>query len=80
MGNMIDFGLQKEVPTRDLILELLDFVDDVVDELGSREQINYVHNILREGTGAAKQLAVFEKTNDLTKVVDMITDSFTKGL
>jgi carboxylate-amine ligase len=80
MGNMIDFGLQKEVPTRDLILELLDFVDDVVDELGSREQINYVHTILREGTGAAKQLAVFEKTNDLTKVVDLITDEFTKGL
>lgn len=80
MGNMIDFGLQKEVPTSELILELLEFIDDVVDELGSREQINFVHNILREGTGAAKQLAVFEKTNDLTKVVDMITDSFTKGL
>jgi carboxylate-amine ligase len=42
-----------------LILEL-DFVDDVVDELGSREQINYVHQILKNGTGAAKQLAVFE--------------------
>ncbi len=32
-GKMIDFGKQKEVPTRDLILELLDFVDDVIDEL-----------------------------------------------
>jgi carboxylate-amine ligase len=42
-----------------LILELLDFVDDVVDELGNREQIN-VHQILKNGTGAAKQLAVFE--------------------
>ena len=80
MGDMIDFGLQKEVPTRDLILELLDFVDDVVDELGSREQINYVHNILRDGTGAAKQLAVFEQTQDLTKVVDLITSEFTRGL
>jgi carboxylate-amine ligase len=43
-----------------LILELLDFVDDVVDELGSRDQISYVHQILKNGTGAAKQLAVFE--------------------
>ena len=77
---MIDFGLQKEVPTRDLILELLEFIDDVVDELGSRNEINYVHNILSEGTGAAKQLAVYEKTNDLTKVVDLITSEFTKGL
>lgn len=79
-GNMIDFGLQKEVETKGLILELLDFVDDVVDELGSREQINYVHTILREGTGADKQLAVFEQTQDLTKVVDLITSEFTKGL
>jgi hypothetical protein len=47
------------VETRVLILELLDFVDDVVDELGSR-QISYVHQILKNGTGAAKQLAVFE--------------------
>jgi carboxylate-amine ligase len=76
---MIDFGL-KEVETRVLILELLDFVDDVVDELGSRDQISYVHQILKNGTGAAKQLAVFEKTHDITKVVDFITDEFTKGL
>jgi carboxylate-amine ligase len=76
---MIDFGLQKKKETRVLILELLDFVDDVVDELGSRDQ-NYVHQILKNGTGAAKQLAVFEKTHDITKVVDFITDEFTKGL
>jgi len=79
-GNMIDFGLKKEVPTCDLILELLEFIDDVVDELGSRDEINYVHTILRDGTGAAKQLAVFEQTGDLTKVVDFITSEFTKGL
>lgn len=80
MGKMIDFGLQQEVTTKDLILELLEFIDDVVDELGSRDEINYVHNILRDGTGAAKQLAIFEKTQDLTKVVDFITSEFTKGL
>jgi carboxylate-amine ligase len=51
-----------------------------VDELLGSEQINYVHQILKNGTGAAKQLAVFEKTNDITKVVDFITDEFTKGL
>jgi len=60
-----------------LIIELLEFIDDVVDELGSRDQINYVHTIMNEGTGADKQLAVFEATQDLTKVVDMITSEFT---
>ncbi|MNE46325.1 Glutamate--cysteine ligase [compost metagenome] len=77
---MIDFGLQKEVETRLLILELLEFIDDVVDELGSREDINLVHEILKNGTGADKQLAVFQETNDLSKVVDFITGEFTKGL
>jgi len=79
-NHMIDFGLQKEVETKALICELLDFIDDVVDELGSREQINYVHQIMKNGTGADKQLAVFNQTNDLTKVVDFITSEFTKGL
>ena len=79
-NNMIDFGLQKEVETKMLILELLEFIDDVVDELGSREDINYVHEILKNGTGADKQLAVFQETNNLSKVVDFITSEFTKGL
>jgi carboxylate-amine ligase len=79
-GKMIDFGLKEEVETRLLLQELLDFIDDVVDELGSREEINYIHTIMKEGTGADKQLAIFEQTQDLTKVVDMITSEFTKGL
>ena len=79
-GSMIDFGLQKEVETKMLIVELLEFIDDVVDELGSREKINYVYKILKYGTGADKQLKIFEKTNDLTKVVDFITSQFTKGI
>ena len=79
-GHMIDFGLHKEVETKMLIVELLEFIDDVVDELGSREKINYVYEIMKNGTGADKQLAVFEATNDLTKVVDFITSEFSKGL
>ena len=55
-GKMIDFGKQKEVPARDLILELLDFVDDVVDELGSRKEIEHIHTILERGTSAEEQL------------------------
>lgn len=79
-GNMIDFGLKAELETKCLIMELLEFIEDVVDELGSREEINYVHTILNEGTGADKQLAIFNQTRDLTQVVDMITREFTKGL
>lgn len=71
-GKLIDFGKRKEVPFRDLMMEYLEFIDDVVDELGSRPYINYVHQILQEGTGADRQLRVFRETNDLKAVVDYI--------
>jgi carboxylate-amine ligase len=79
-GKLIDFGKQTEVPLRDLILEYLDFVDDVVDELDSREEINYVHKILEMGTGADRQLRVFQETGDLKKVVDYIIEETEVGV
>src|SRR5712675_1657764 len=69
-GKLIDFGKQTEVPARDLIREYLEFVDDVADELDSREELNYIHEILNSGTGADRQLREFRETGDLKKVVD----------
>ncbi|MBX9692632.1 MAG: carboxylate-amine ligase [Cyanobacteria bacterium] len=69
-GKLIDFGKREEVPARELILELLEFVDDVVDELNSREEINHIHKILEEGTSAHRQKEVFARTGDLKQVVD----------
>ena len=79
-SNMIDFGKEKEVNTRVLIYELLDFVDDVVPHLGSQHAINHVHKMLEEGTGADRQLKVFEETKNLEKVVDYIHSQFLSGL
>ena len=79
-SNMIDFGKEKEVNTRVLIYELLDFVDDVIPHLGSQHAINHVHKMLEEGTGADRQLKVFEETKNLEKVVDYIHSQFLSGL
>ncbi|HUE67852.1 MAG TPA: carboxylate-amine ligase [Candidatus Acidoferrum sp.] len=73
-GKLIDFGKQAEVPMRQLAVELVDFVDDVVDELGSRSAVDYVHTILRDGTSADRQLAVFSATGDTHAVVDMLAN------
>jgi carboxylate-amine ligase len=73
-GKMIDFGKQKEVPTRDLVLELLDFVDDVLDDLGSRKEVEHIHTILERGTSAEEQLRVYSETNDLKAVVDRLME------
>lgn len=79
-GALIDFGKESEVPTHHLVCELLDFVDDVVDDLGSRNDINYIKNILVHGTGADRQLAVFKQTGDLRNVVDYIISETNQGL
>jgi carboxylate-amine ligase len=79
-GKMIDFGKEEEVNTIDLINELLDFVDDVVPQLGSTHFIKTVSGIMKNGTGAERQLRVFEKAQSLEDVVDFIHDSFLIGL
>jgi glutamate---cysteine ligase / carboxylate-amine ligase len=79
-GKLIDFGKRTEVPVRDLIYEYLHFVDDVVDELGSRREMNYIHRILEMGSGAERQLRVFRATGDLKKVVDYIIEETECGI
>ena len=78
-GQLIDFGKEEEVNTRVLIYELLDFIDDVVDPLGSRHAVNYVSKLLEEGTGADRQLQVFEQSKSLVSVVDYIHTQFLAG-
>jgi carboxylate-amine ligase len=78
-GYLIDFGKEEEINTRVLIYELLDFVDDVVDELGSRDRLAYVHQILEKGTGADRQLAVYEQSRSLRDVAEYVSSQFLTG-
>ena len=81
-GKLIDFGKEIEVPFGELVAEMLEFVDDVVDELGSRHEVfDGVKWILENGTGADRQLRVWEATGgDLKKVVDYICEETSYGL
>jgi glutamate---cysteine ligase / carboxylate-amine ligase len=73
-GKLIDFGKQAEVPMAVLAEELLEFVDDVLDELGSRSALKSIHTIFREGTSAERQLRVYKETDDLQAVVRHIVN------
>lgn len=73
-GKLIDFGRRLEVPMRELAMELLEFIDDVLDDLGSRRELEYVKKILAEGTSADRQLQVYRETGDLRAVVRSIVD------
>jgi carboxylate-amine ligase len=80
-GKLVDFGKETERDEIELIHELVEFVDDVVDELGSRKQIETGINwIIENGSGADRQIAVWEKTRDIRKVVDFICEETVIGL
>ena len=72
-GKLIDFGKEQELPARELIGEMLHwFVDDVLDELGTRREVEYAFRMMRDGTSADRQLATFDRTGDLKAVVDQL--------
>ncbi|MBK6827844.1 MAG: carboxylate-amine ligase [Chitinophagaceae bacterium] len=79
-GQLIDFGKEEEVNTRALLYELLDFLDPVLDHLGSRHRIAYIHKMLENGTGADRQLAAFEKSKNLTDVARYIQQQYLAGI
>jgi glutamate---cysteine ligase / carboxylate-amine ligase len=80
-GKLIDFGKATEQPARALIRELIEwFVDDVLDDLGSRKEVEYAFRILDEGTSADRQLRVFETTGDLKAVVDNLIKETAEGV
>jgi carboxylate-amine ligase len=80
-GKLLDLGKQEELPARDLIREMLDwFIGDVLDELGSRKEVEYAYHILEHGTSADRQLATFERTGDLKAVVDQVVQETSEGV
>ena len=78
-GQMIDLGRRKEAPVRELIEELLELIDDVADELEIRDEIEYVHRIIDEGTSADRQMKVYRETGDLRAVVDHLVAETKEG-
>lgn len=80
-GKLIDFGKQEEVPARDLIREMIEwFIGDVVDELGSRQEVEYAYRILQEGSSADRQLATYQRTGSLQAVVDQLIQETSEGV
>ena len=79
-SKLIDFGKETEVSYSELVDELLDFIKDTTEELGSTNEVNYVHEILKNGTGADRQLKIYEETGDFNAVVDYIVKETKFGL
>src|SRR4051812_32958121 len=79
-GKLIDFGREEEVSTKELLNELLEFVAGEAEQLGSQREMQHIERICREGTGADRQLSVFQRTSDMKAVVDQIVAETYEGL
>ena len=52
----------------------------MVDELGSRAEVEYAYKILAEGTSADRQLRTFQQTGNLHAVVDQLIAETEEGV
>ena len=78
-GDLIDLGQRSEVPMRSLAMELVEWLDDVVDEIGVRREVEHVHTILEQGTSADRQLNVYQETGSLEAVIDHLAEETIAG-
>lgn len=79
----LDFTQGRNVSMRTAIAELLDFVDEVVAELGSRKEISYLRALLEDkrGTGADQQIAVYEESGgNLRRVIRFLREQTMRGV
>src|SRR6266487_1440984 len=79
-GKLIDFGKEAEVEERSLLNELLEFVASEADEFGTHREMAHIERVMREGTGADRQLAAWKHTQDMKAVVDHIVAETYEGL
>jgi carboxylate-amine ligase len=79
-AQMIDFGRSEERPFLDLVHELVEFVDETTSIFGTKDKMERIVHIAKNGTSAHRQLEVYEKTKDLKDVVDWLIAETMRGI
>jgi glutamate---cysteine ligase / carboxylate-amine ligase len=81
-AEVIDFVQDRKLSMRDSINELLDFVNDVIDDLGSRREMDYLRTLLTDpqGTGADRQIATYKQTGRLASVIHLLIQQTMQGV
>ena len=81
-ADIVDFMNGRTLSMRDALHELLDMVEDVVDDLGTRREMNYMRMALDDprGTGADRQIALYNATGSLQAVAQFLMEQTLKGV
>ena len=70
-SKLIDLGSEKKSDLTIYCLKCLIF-EDVVDDLGTREYVENIQFISKEGTSADKQIKIYEEAKSMKDVVDFL--------
>jgi glutamate---cysteine ligase / carboxylate-amine ligase len=81
-AEVVDFVRGLRLPMRQSIHDLLDFVDDVAGDLGSRGEIDYLRNLIEseQGTGADRQMARYRQTGRTDEVMRLLMQQTMQGI
>jgi carboxylate-amine ligase len=86
--SLIDFGKGQLVPFSDLVEEIIGFLEEDAANLGCLDEVRHARTILRRGTSADQQLALFQasiadgadKDEAMIVVVDHLIEETVAGL
>ncbi|HEY7419541.1 MAG TPA: carboxylate-amine ligase [Ktedonobacteraceae bacterium] len=81
-AEVLDFVQGRRLSMRESLHELLDFVADVSDDLGSHHEIDYLRSLLESprGTGADRQIALYQQTGSIDAVTQLLMDQTMQGI
>jgi glutamate---cysteine ligase / carboxylate-amine ligase len=81
-AEVIDFAQERRLSMRNSFHELLDMVDDVLDDLGTRDDIYYIRKLLDDprGTGADRQIALYQQSGSLYDVTQYLIEQTLQGI
>lgn len=81
-ARVFDFVQGRRLTMRESITELLDLVDDVLDDLGSRREILYLRTLLSSpsGTGADRQIRLYQQTGKISDVITYLMQQTMHGI
>ncbi len=87
-GKLIDLGILGQVPTSELIEEIIGLVEEDADALGCLNEVYHARKILERGTSADRQMAVYEAAKSsgsgnkdaLCQVVDNVLKETIEGV
>ena len=73
-GELVDLPSRERVRTSDLARRLVDRLRGHAEDLGAASELAGIDDLLENGSGASRQLVVFEANHDLREVVGEIVE------